>query len=156
MARLDKNGGVLCAIHNHHDHFEDFADERIKQAASPDWTVRNAISASLARFSATMICNDCNVAEPYAKNIADAPENFSFAPYEIASFIHVEQSKAHKIDEGRVITIYESARPTMRLLHMRLNAILRASLSGTDEMEPLARPAFRVMERLREQMKEKG
>lgn len=145
MARLDRNNNLLCAIHNHHDHFEDEALERITSRVKPAWGVTQIIRASLSRFPETMICNDCNVAEPYAKNIAKAPPHFSFAPYEIANFIISKPNEPHTVDDKLAAMTYEAAIPTMKLLARRLAIIIRAAEGGEEQFEPIAQPALRVL-----------
>lgn len=120
FARRDKNHKLLCALHNHHDHFGDYASTKLPGH------VKNLID-SFCRFPDTLICSDCNVAEPVAKTISGAPEHFSFAPFEIATFITVRKRSGHIVRPDCAKRAYEAARPAMRLLKDRLKDVRRAA-----------------------------
>lgn len=149
-ARVDKNGALLCALHWHHDHFVDFFDEDFRSILNVDLTFKSAIEASLTRFPYTLICNDCNVAEPKAKQLAGAPQQFSFTPYEISHFIIIDAERnIVTVDPVRAQEAYEAARPAMRLIATRLKAIRKALNAGTPDFEPVVQPAMRVLSMLR-------
>lgn len=135
MARLDKNGDLLCAIHDHHDHYCERFDVDTRKLANGDWNFGNAVRDSLIRFPNTLICNDCNVAEPNAKKIVGAPTFFSFTPFEIAYFIDIEDRKV-TVNEKRAHRAYESAKSALQLIYERIQSITKAVDSG--ELEPLA------------------
>lgn len=168
IARLNKNGALNCPLHEHHDHFEDYVFEKlawvrnsihqirdeVKQHAihSTDWrSVRDirdteqgryySLKKGLARFPRTLICGDCNVAEPAAKKIVEAPAEFSFAPFEIAQFIIVSDHSGHRLDADKVVEVFEAAKPSMRLLYKRLFSISspeRAEASGWQSLAQLS------------------
>lgn len=147
IARLDKNDNLLCAIHYHHDHFQEAARSALSQTQlGNNWGL---ISESLVRFPYTRICNDCNVIEPYAKDIVGAPAAFSFAPYEIALFIRVKNNAAHTLNAETVREVYEAALPTMTILGKRLRAIRDAINDDTGEFEHISEPVMRVIKSLR-------
>jgi len=154
IARLDKNENMLCAIHSHHDHFLDIVHDRVRTLARGNWEMSNSIVYSLQRFPETMICNDCNVAEPVAKLKAGAPEAFSFAPHEIASFIVVTANEPHTVDPDRAQIVYEAVVPSMKILAERLREITKAVQSNGETFEPLGAAAWRVLKSINEKIKD--
>ena len=133
IARLDRNGNLLCAIPEHHDHFADFAYDRLRRVMGPSHRAV-ALLPSLERFPRTYICNDCNVADPAAKSVVFAPACFSFTPFEIATFVRVANNCAHVLISENVIAAYESAKKSMELLARRLRHL------EANEAENLDRP----------------
>ena len=185
MARLDKNGALLCALHWHHDHFGDYAsntlrdwlveefphpgmrsrgfwgtkDMKIDEAAQPDdrfcgHDVNSHVSKSLVRFEPTLICGDCNVSEPYAKRVIGAPNYFSFAPFEISSFIVVSDNAPHKVNEATAAAVYDAAKPAMRHLGNKLTKF-KALQADTDtgSFQQIGHPAVRILEKARAAMR---
>lgn len=154
IARLDKNSDLLCSLVLHHDHFDACVCEHLDLRDVADWSVPRAIEESLVRFSATLICSDCNVAEPAAKQMVEAPAAFSFAPYEIAGFITVTANAPHAVDADRAREVYEAARPSMKVLAARLRAIAKANETQGEAWEPAANAAWRVLQNVRRKMKD--
>lgn len=144
IARIDKNGNLLCALHYHHDHFEHYARDQMPALPHQAYEL-------YTRFPRTLICNDCNVAEPVAKRIVGAKSNFSFAPFEIATFIIVESNAPHKIDEQRAMEAYESATHSMRMLWGRIRAA-RSSMEDDSEnigsFERIGSPINRIIAKI--------
>lgn len=154
FARLDKNYNLLCSIVFHHDHFVEHVAEIADLSNVADYQLRHALGEGLVRFPDTPICSDCNVAEPAAKRIVEAPSFFSFAPYEIAGFIIVTDNAPHEVDAERARAMYESARPAMRVLYDRVRAIAKARSENVDGWEPIAGPAWRVLKDAHRKMKD--
>jgi rubredoxin len=148
IARLDKNQNLLCSIHEHHDHFWDELGEKVP-LFDVHYPARQAIGDSFARFPPTRICSDCNVAEPDAKRLVGAPSYFTFAPYEIASFIIVSENSPHTVNEMVAVSVYEAAKPAMKLMARRLTAVTAASKSNGETFEPIGAAAWRVMQSAR-------
>ena len=146
IARLDRNGCLLCSIHEHHDHFDENVHERLPWSEIGDYRFRDSVIHSLVRFPPVWICNDCNVVEPAAKTAAGAPGKFSFTPYEIASFIVVTPNAPHKFEAGRVVQVYETALPAMKILADRLRA-MRAAVQG--DLNPIGASFQRVLDQVR-------
>lgn len=153
IARLDKNDNLMCSFHEHHDHYCDAIGRVVKVIPEAEGLPR-AMYDGLVRFPMVLICNDCNVAEPWAKNIVGAPPEFSFAPYEISSFIIVARNKAHDVDPERAQAAYALAVPAMGAISARLRAI-QSSIrkDGIEGFEPLIDPVSRVINLTRERMK---
>lgn len=147
IARLDKNNNLLCSIHNHHDHFDGRVMDNIRELQDEDALAFDACRRGLVRFQNVLICNDCNVAEPYAKNLSSAPEDFSFTPFEIATFIIVKPNEPHEVDPGRARAAFDSARESMKLLWVRLRSV-RNSMTA-DTFEPLGESVGRVVTSLK-------
>ena len=166
ISRIDKNGNLLCSIHRHHDHFIDVVSDQLaaekagllkgtKEAGAfprvnfSIYAAHDSICASLIRFPETLICSDCNVAEPVAKRFAQTPPSFSFSPYEIASFINVRSHAPHGVDEDRAKEAFAAAKPSMQLISVRLRAILKSVEEEADNFEHIGGAAWRVLHRLR-------
>jgi rubredoxin len=156
IARLDKNGNLCCPVVRHHDHFEECVADHIdyRSMGKLAWGLRETLDNSFVRFQPTMICGDCNVAEPVAKAIVKAPAEFSFTPFEIAIFIDVTPSNPHVVDPDRAVQAYEAATPAMKLLANKLRAIVKVKKYGEDAWEPLAGAAWRVIKDARRNMKD--
>jgi hypothetical protein len=146
IARLDKNGNLLCAIVSHHDHFHDFEPGLEGAGAGAAYVV-------LARFQPTLICNDCNVVDAAAKKMVGAPGYFSFAPYEIAYFINVARNEGHKVDLAKAHTAYAAAQPGVGLLEEML---ANARAGGDRGPEHISEPVNRVLAAARARMKPGG
>lgn len=146
MARLDKNGNLLCSIHEHHDHYCERFDVDVRKMSPGDFNFSRAVQDSLIRFPNTLICNDCNVAEPAAKKIVGAPSFFSFSPFEIAYFIDVSDTGV-VVNASRAESAYEAAKPSLRLIYERIQSISKAVETGGG-FEPLATSVGLVMSRL--------
>jgi hypothetical protein len=155
IARLDKNGNLCCPVVEHHDHFEECVAENIdyRSIGTLALQLRESLDQSFVRFQPTMICGDCNVAEPAAKAIVKAPAAFSFTPFEIAIFIEVTPNRPHVVDPVRAALAFEAATPAMKLLANKLRAIVKVK-NGEDTWEPLAGAAWRVIKDARRNMKD--
>lgn len=156
IARLDKNGDLLCATHNHHDHFGDLAAEKIhvlplgKPWSNPAY---RALCDSFVRFEPTPICSDCNAADTAAKAAVNAKPKFSFSPFEISTFIIVESNLAHRIDKDRARRAYDIAEAAMRIYGEQLRRVVTEPKA--DGFEPIACAAWRVLHSIRQGIKDK-
>lgn len=104
-----KYGKLICQIDMHHDHFMDAAKKTLRHMKIPSYAV---IAYRFMRFPGTFVCEDCNVTEGYAKILAKAPADFSFAPHEIELFVAPRNNQPHaKPDGGLARQIYEAAFP---------------------------------------------
>lgn len=107
LAVLNKNGEILCSLHNHHDHIEEYVwqlEDRF--SPSKDWHYWfNTVGYLITRFQYTRICSFCNEAEGKAKMIAGADRDFSFTPGEIEGFVTTD-------GPGHVLIDDEKARET--------------------------------------------
>lgn len=145
IARLDKNGRLLCQIVLHHDHFDEYVpDDLRKSLRSIGFAAESAGRDHLIRFLPELICQDCNTADAAAKRVVGAPNVFSFAPHEIALFIQVTANQSHDIKNEIVVSLYEELRPILR----RLSKVVRDTprrFESTDEWHVLRDPLARVL-----------
>lgn len=74
--RPNRFEGWVVGLHTHHDHAMDVHGGMYSPHA-----------AAIARFAPVIICEQCNAADATAKRKLGLPENFSFTPFEIRSFI---------------------------------------------------------------------
>lgn len=151
IARLDKNGNLLCSTHRHHDHFGDLAGSRLPRLRD-DWRALEAFRDGFVRFSPTLICSDCNVAEVAAKAAAGAVSQFSFTPFEISMFIFVEPNAPHRVDHNIAIDLYEVAKGAMSPYGRALKRAIQCM--ENDSFEHLGGAAWRVLKKAREKMKD--
>jgi hypothetical protein len=78
----------MAPLHRHHDHsVELFSNQE-------------------PRFPETIVCDQCNAADGSAKRKLKLPENFSFSPKEIATFVSATPHDKHKIDYKLAHAIY--------------------------------------------------
>lgn len=157
IARLDKNGNLMCALHWHHDHFSELAMDKLpvdRKHLGDDALTLRSLQDSFCRFPETLICCDCNVAEgSQAKPMVGAPKQFSFAPFEIATFVVVRPNVPHMVNQDRAKAAYASAVPSMKLMGKKLREITDPN-SYRDGPEAVGHAAWRVMQHVRAQMKE--
>lgn len=151
IARLDKNGALICRIVRHHDHFADMAHSKIPREAIDHGAV--VVSYSFARFDETLICQDCNTADAAAKVIVNAPKAFSFSPCEITGFIIVKDNQPHEINKAAAERIYASVVPQMEELAARLRSTIAAGRSDVAPFEPVQAAAWRVLMEARRKMR---
>lgn len=149
IARLDKNGALLCPIVLHHDHFSDCVPAVVRDALKGDWAAYRALMQSVVRFDDVLICGDCNVAEPAAKGIVGAPKPFSFAPFEIAGFIAVTPHAPHTVNPERARIAYKAASQSMAFIAERLREIGAALKAPDSDWENAGAPALRVLKALK-------
>jgi hypothetical protein len=69
--------GWMAGLHEHHDHF--------------------TTTGSTPRFAATVICDQCNSADGYAKRRLKLPPAFSFSPQEIRQFVVACPHSTHRV-----------------------------------------------------------
>lgn len=91
----------------HHDHIEQFVAQVARQQLSNAGEeigsdlgrfLNQKIGGFVRRFDRTLICGDCNNADPIAKDIGGLGEFFSFSPREISTFVITSPNKKHEID----------------------------------------------------------
>lgn len=157
IARLDRNNNLLCPLHWHHDHFGDLVSDKlphVRGATTDDALTLRSVQDGLARFPETLICGDCNVAEgSQAKSLVGAPKYFSFAPFEIATFVEVRPNVPHLVNEARAKAAFEAARPSMKLVSDKLRELMDVQ-SGKAGAQAFGHVAWRVLQQTRNAMKE--
>jgi hypothetical protein len=156
IARIDKNGNLLCALHWHHDHFSDFAQDKLphyREGLKWDEALEyDSLRNSFTRFKETLICSDCNVAEGAAKVGVPTPSGFSFTPFEISTFIIVAPNSPHGIDRDKVSLAFDRAKPAMALYGDNLRRIMDCSKAELGDFEQVGGSAQRVLKEVRAKM----
>lgn len=162
IVRLDKNGGLVGPIVEHHDHMEDDVMEiDIPREAldggkvSEVWGRHDKALAGLSgliRFPRTWICGDCNNADAAAKAYVDAPKWFSFSPFEIRLFVIPRHRQPNDIRRDDVKNIFEIGIRQAELLKGRrkqiidaFNASVRAKEDDAGEMVHVGQAAWNVL-----------
>lgn len=125
IARVSSDGVLLCKLVSHHDHLGDFVKTLMpplsRSEADNDQHVRRQLARSsvfalVERFTATLLCEDCNNADADMKALL-APSTdrwFSFSPDEIRGFIRVRDNKSHEVDEDAGLAAWRSAEHAFR------------------------------------------
>ena len=158
IARIDKNGHLLCQFVYHHDHFGDTSGGIIKaHRGELDWRESrelHSLGDNFERFPQTLICSDCNVAEGAAKKVSPAiPPAFSFTPLEISQFIIVSDNKPHRIDGAKVIEIFEALLGSLQLYGNSLRSI--RDYRPDSDFEQIGGAAWRVLRDVNNRRKKK-
>ncbi len=154
IARIDKNGNLLCQMVPHHDHLIDMTDKRVPTGEGLEWHDRLpafSVRENFRRFPETLICTDCNVVEGDAKKKIAAPKDFSFTPFEISTFIIVEPNRSHLIDLSKLEETYEKIKPSLGIYGDTLRGISKTQ-ANPDGFEQVGGAALRVMAALRRKM----
>lgn len=98
IARVSAEGVLLCKLVWHHDHIGDFVKTLLrpatdlslsKEGSSRRQATRALVFPLVERFSATLVCEDCNNVDGDMKVALgdEIDRRFSFSPDEIRSFI---------------------------------------------------------------------
>jgi hypothetical protein len=87
-------------LQRHHDHAADYWHDR---GGGLSWREfeRQGGRTARARFPDTIVCDLCNSADGAVKTVLGLPEQFSFAPAEIRSFVRATPHANRIIDFGR-------------------------------------------------------
>ena len=121
IVRPNQSGQLMGNLVDHHDHIANYADRQItkqvrergqrKQTDQEGWFKKNKIIPFIVNFEPSLICEDCNNADPLAKmQIEGVCSYFSFSPQQIAYFIKPQAHKPHQIDVGRVHEVFEQSK----------------------------------------------
>ena len=124
IVRLNAKGELMCRLVDHHDHMRDLLVERFEEIST---SMNDVVADQLAeRFAArsasmvacydnTVICDDCNAADPKAKRMIGAHKRFSFSPSEIRQFVVARPNQPHEVNERIARSVWEAARETFNL-----------------------------------------
>lgn len=115
------NGVLLARLELHHDHIRDaiksifqaeFGQIWVEGAPRESLHVDDELDRMVTRFDDVLICMDCNAADGEAKRKLreEINPNFSFAPDEIAAFILARPNLSHRIDCGKALAAWQTAR----------------------------------------------
>jgi hypothetical protein len=152
ISRLHQDGrfkdGLLCSIAEHHDHFNTGRELQQKDIGYP---LRLAYAARFIRFPPTFICQDCNNADPRVKRSVGAPENFSFAPHEIATFIIQRPHASHEINWSAAEAAWHSAKLSHDLMEGSLRGLVK-QIRNEPEFERVFDAAKRIERDVRAKM----
>jgi rubredoxin len=140
IARLNRNGDLMCRLVEHHDHTQDLLAKRFSEISSSqsavlaDKTAENFAKRSatmIAAYENTIVCDDCNSADAKAKKLVGTEEFFSFSPQEIRRFVIATPNKPHEINQDEAQKIWSTAKPIFEL-HLKIaNRI--AQIAATNE-----------------------
>lgn len=120
LARLGPGGVLICKLEMHHDHFGDRVSKVFRTTnpreggplgAQAD-TAKQALRALCERFAPSLICQDCNAAEGAAKVALSGvlPQDFTFTPAEVATFIRIAPNRSHEVDEAGAMAVWNAVK----------------------------------------------
>lgn len=140
IARLNSKGQLMCRLVDHHDHMQDLLVKKFAEiSAARDEVVADATAQRFAKRSAamvsaydrTIVCNDCNNADTKAKKLVDAPDDFSFSPRDIRTFVISRENVDHDIDAEKAQACWLKQQDTFKL---RLTIVRRiAEIAASNE-----------------------
>jgi len=121
ILRPSQAGKLIGNLINHHDHISAYVQKEFREqvkslgrknpSEKEGWFVNHKIIPFLNKFDRTLVCEDCNNADPKAKAlISDICQQFSFSPQEMAVFITPKPHTTHAINKERLHSIYEGIR----------------------------------------------
>jgi rubredoxin len=138
IVRLNQHGYLTGHLHEHHDHMEDFVAREFtrisesKKVVVADLLAKRFVSRTAFAFSAydsTVICADCNTADAKAKKAVGIPQEFSFSPGEIGSFIRAAPNKEHDIDADKALEAWIACR---EMFYIRRELVIRVATLAAD------------------------
>lgn len=139
IVRLNKNNDLSCRLVAHHDHMQELLKKRFEEISSSLTAVvadQNSESfakraaAMVSSFDATVICDDCNIADVKAKKVSGAHRWFSFSPKELSDIIISESHSTHRINDAVAKKHWEDNKKTFNLRLRVLDRI--AEIAATD------------------------
>lgn len=145
IVRLNRHGELMCILMEHHDHMVDALEEYfVLHSTSGAEVVADALCGTFARRSAdmvsaydrTLMCQDCNSADPAAKKLVGAPKYLSFSPAEIRRFVIARPNEDHRIDEDAARAVYDEILPTFEIRMRFVNGIARMAARDTHWFQP--------------------
>lgn len=125
IARVSGDGVLLCKLVWHHDHIDVLVKAMLRRADDPNvpdekraarQLARTLVFPLLERFTATLVCEDCNNADGDMKAVlgGDVDRAFSFSPNEIRSFIRVRANERHELDPEAGKLAWREVEPAFR------------------------------------------
>jgi len=153
IARLNRNGDLMCRLVEHHDHTQDLLATKFAEISSSQGAVladktaerfAKRSAAMIAAYENTIMCDDCNNADAKAKAMVGAEEFFSFSPQEIRRFVIATPNKPHEINQDEARKIWGTAKTTFEMRLKIANRI--AQIAATNEHwyqegEPTSNPS---------------
>lgn len=146
LATLNKNGEILCSIHNHHDHIDEHLWDVYDQVNNDaTWTLEggrlgpdnagwyawlHSLCDLMVRFQETEICSFCNEAEGAAKKIVGTDKAFSFSPLEMTQFIEAKEPGPVNILEDKAREIWEIQKDGVAYRKKLADRLVQLALDG--------------------------
>ena len=146
LAILNKHDEILCCIHRHHDHTEEYLWELCdKLDCNATWLLEGgrqgppdpgwnrwltSLGELIVRFQETAICSFCNEAEGKAKKIIGTHKHFSFSPYEMALFIDAPEPGPVIINKQKAMEIWDSQRENVEYRKKLADRIIQLAFDG--------------------------
>lgn len=140
IIRINQKGVAIAHLVNHHDHIDEYIEEwkRAQRASGAADMVaasgyfRRSIHDLSVRFSAILVCEDCNNSDGRAKSWIEGDIGFfSFSPEEISGFISPAPNAPHELKRDAVYAAFQSALPLHQARMTALNYLLAVAASGS-------------------------
>lgn len=155
IARLTEKGKLMCRLVEHHDHMADLVEAEFerqckehRKIVADEFGKRFAKRASqmVTAYDNTIVCDDCNTADPKAKRAVDTHKDFSYSPQEIGQFVKARPNAPHEIDREEAKRIWLEQAATFNL---RLTIVKRiASIAATNSHWYQELPRFQRAEQI--------
>lgn len=121
LLRISKTGTLMAHLHRHHDHLHEYIAHRLQERFGTEWAqgiprgtyhLEHLGSQMIERFEPTIICQDCNGADAFAKrSLPEIDRYFSFRPDEIRQFITPVANQSHRVDLKVALGIWRDLKP---------------------------------------------
>ena len=154
IARLNTKRELMCHLVEHHDHVKDLLEKRFQEISSAQDEVvaddaakrfANRAAAMVSAYENTVICSDCNTADPDAKRAIGADKNFSFSAAELRRIVRPDPNAPHiNLDLTAAREIWESHRKSFDLRMKIVQRIAEIAATNThwfQESDPRSRPS---------------
>jgi len=139
IARLTEKGKLMCRLVEHYDHMADLVEAEFERQCKEHGTIvadefgkefAKRASQMVAAYDNTIICDDCNTADPRAKRDVNTHKDFSYSPQEIGEFVRARPNVPHEIDREQAKRIWFEQAATFKL---RLTIVKRiAAIAATN------------------------
>lgn len=165
IVRLNQHGYLTGHLHEHHDHMENFVEQEFtrisenKKHVVADLLAKRFVVRTAFAFSAydpTIICSDCNMADFKAKEIVNAPKEFSFSPAEIGGFVLTSPNKEHEIDPVKALETWKACREMFFVRKQLVLQVAGLAANNAHWYQPSLKTAKEVERAARHQMETYG
>jgi rubredoxin len=149
IVRVNSKGDLMCRLVEHHDHMKDMVRAEFERQCknqerivADEYAKRFASRAApmVSAYDNTIICDDCNAADPMAKNVVGTHKDFSYSPQEIRRFVRPRPNLPHTIDIAEAASIWQGHEQTFALRLKIIERIANIAATNTHWYQELPYP----------------
>ncbi|NII55153.1 hypothetical protein [Luteibacter sp. SG786] len=153
ISRLGSKGQILAKLVVHHDHMGEAIAREFSAAFSSEGTAHpqtegqaliDRIGSAFSAYEPVLICEDCNNADPSAKQDLGLPTFFSFSVGQLKQFIQPRPHVPHTLDLTKARAVWLAAQPAYELRMKIIRAVSRAAATNEHWYEPHPRRSIAV------------